>query len=187
MADRLSLAQPDPDSTLQPALPRVNPIGPADTDGPRPQEVETISSLASKLSQKDDPLPPEPPAKELQFIPKFKGAAEMEARRKLRMLARRGQASANPKPASDVNKYLNPEISSDDDDGILEDDDNVDDFDDLVDRADDMDEGDEFDPYAPLHPSFPRMPDSRTVTLLPRVQLVSVSTVPLTQVPSCQE
>lgn len=153
VVDRLSFAQPDSESTHQPALSRVNPIGPADTDGPRPQEVEVISSLASRLSQKDDPLPPEPPAKEVQFIPKFKGAAEMEARRKLRMLARRGQASVIPKPVSDPNTYLNPEISSsdgddDDDDGILEDDDNVDDFDDHVERPDDMDEGDEFDPYA---------------------------------------
>ncbi|KAH0833267.1 stress-activated map kinase interacting protein 1-domain-containing protein [Lanmaoa asiatica] len=133
----LSLAQPDSES----ALSRVRP---SDTDGPGPQDVEVVSSLPSRSSQKDDPPPPEPPAKDAQFVPRFKGAAEMEARRKLRMLARRGQASSS-KPAS-VNKYLNPEISSsDEDDGILEDDDNVDDFD-LVDRGDDMDEGDEFDP-----------------------------------------
>lgn len=145
IVDRLSLAQPDP----EPAVSRVNTIVAADTDGPRPQDIEITPSLASRSSQKDDP--PELPAKEVQFIPKFKGAAEMEARRKLRMLARRGQTSTNPKPASDGNKYLNPELSSsDDDDDILEDDENVDDFDDLVDRADDMDEGDEFDPYAPF-------------------------------------
>ena len=134
------LAQPDP----SPALSR---LGPADPD--------VASSLPSRSSHKDDP-PPDPPAKEIQFIPKFKGAAEMEARRKLRMLARRGQASANPKHASDVTKYLNPELSSSDDaDGTLEDDDNDDDFD-LVDRGDDMDEGDEFDPYAPFVPHSTR-------------------------------
>ena len=143
-----NLVQPDPDTTAV----RVN-IVPSDIDGPRQQEPE-VMSLASRSSQKDDPPPPGPPAKDVQFIPKFKGAAEMEARRKLRMLVRRGQASANPKPASDVNKYLNPEISSsddddDDDEGILEDD-NEDDFD-VVDRGDDMDEGDEFDPYVSLY------------------------------------
>lgn len=95
----------------------------------------------------DIDTPPEPPPKEPQFIPKFKGAAEMEARRKLRMLARRGQASVNPKLASDSNKYLNPEMSSSEDaDGSPEDDDNDDEY--LVDRGDEMDEGDEFDPYA---------------------------------------
>jgi hypothetical protein len=102
---------------------------------PDPDTADAIASVAN------DPL--DTPA---QFIPKFKGAAEMEARRKLRMLARRGQAS-HPKHASDVNKHLNPELSSSDDD-ILEDDDNDDDFD-LM--GDDMDEGDEFDPYA-LYP-----------------------------------
>lgn len=153
ISNSLTLTQPESDSTHQPALSRVNPTAPGDTDVSRPQEVEVTSSLASRSSQKDNPPPPEPPVKEVQFIPKFKGAAEMEARRKLRMLARRGQASANPKPASDVNKYLNPDISSSSsDDGILEDD-NDDDFD-LVERGDDMDEGDEFDPYAPFYPHF---------------------------------
>lgn len=149
VANRLSLVQPEPESTPQPAVSRANPIAAGDTDGTRPQEVEVISSLASRSSQKDDPPPPEPPAKDVPFIPKFKGAAEMEARRRQRMLARRGQSSANPKPASDGNKYLNPEISSsDEDEGILEDD-NEDDFN-VVDRGHDMDEGDEFDPYDSL-------------------------------------
>ena len=149
----------DPES----ALSRLNPIATAD---------------ASDVLSAD----PEPPAKEVQFIPKFKGAAEMEARRKLRMLARRGQASVHPKHASDVNKYLNPEISSSDDaDGTLEDDDDFD----LVDRGDDMDEGDEFDPYA-LYPPFYPLPDSRTATLLLRAPPVPVSTVHPTWPPSCR-
>ncbi|KAF8442403.1 stress-activated map kinase interacting protein 1-domain-containing protein [Boletus edulis BED1] len=134
VANKHSLAQPDPDTPL----PRINPITTADADSARPQEPDV-----SRSSHKDDL---DPPPKEVQFIPKFKGAAEMEARRKLRMLARRGQTSVNPKHASDTNKYLNPEVSSSDDaDGSLEDDDNDDDFD-LVDRGDEMDEGDEFDP-----------------------------------------
>lgn len=173
---RLTLVQPEPESTLPPALSRVNPITSGDTDDPRPQDVAVTSSLASRFSQKDDPPPPEPPAKEILFVPKFKGAAEMEARRKLRMLARRGQTSANPKTTSDVNKYLNPEISSsDDDDGIL-DDDNDDEFD-IIQRGDDMDEGDEFDPYALPCAPFLRYLNSRVVTLPLHVRLAPALTV----------
>lgn len=39
-----------------------------------------------------------PVAKVVQFIPKFKGAAEMEARRRLRMAARRGPQAPPPQP-----------------------------------------------------------------------------------------
>ncbi|KAG5220988.1 stress-activated map kinase interacting protein [Salix suchowensis] len=67
-----------------------------------------------------EPTPPEPapPApKVVQFIPKFKGAAEMEARRKARMVARR-QAPASRTPGinsdspSDVNSILSSSIPS---------------------------------------------------------------------------
>lgn len=154
-------------SLVQPEPARLS----LDTDAPRPDV------------HKDDP--PEPPAKEVQFIPQFKGAAEMEARRKLRMLARRGHASLTSKHASDANKYLNPELSSSDDGDVsLDDDDNDDDFD-HVDRADDMDEGDEFDPCVSLSLS-PLIPDSTTVTLLPHAPTVPALTVPLTSSPSCR-
>jgi hypothetical protein len=141
----------------------------------QPEATLACLSVDTGVADLDDP-----PAKEVQFIPKFKGAAEMEARRKLRMLARRGHSS---KP--DANKYLNPELSSSEDgDASLEDDDEGDDFD-LVDRADDMDEGDEFDPYAFFIP-IPPMPDSTTATLLLHARTVPALTVPLTQPPSCR-
>ena len=113
-----------PRRALQMNEPRVNPIPTPDADRPSP---------------------PDPPP-----IPNFKGVVEMEARRKLRMLAR-GHASANPKNASDASKYLNPELSSSDDPDASLDDDGFD----LLDRADDMDEGDEFDPYALFIPPPP--------------------------------
>ncbi|KAF9220725.1 SIN1-domain-containing protein [Gyrodon lividus] len=146
IANGLSVHPEEPESTPQAALSRTNIIGQGDTDArPRPPEVEAITATVSGSSPKEDPPPPEPPAKEIQFIPKFKGAAEMEARRKSRMLARRGQAVSAPKPASIGSKLPNPEISSsEEDEGLLEDE-NDDDFD-LVECGDDMDEGDEFDP-----------------------------------------
>ncbi|KAH7882448.1 stress-activated map kinase interacting protein 1-domain-containing protein [Phlebopus sp. FC_14] len=118
--------------------------GPSESDSrTRGLDVEFIAPSAHRSIQKDEPPLPEPPTKELQFIPRFRGAAEMEARRKLRMLARRGQPTSCPKPAS-VN--LNPELSSSSEEDVLLDDENDDDFD-LVDHGDDiMDEGDEFDP-----------------------------------------
>jgi hypothetical protein len=89
----------------------------------------------------------EPSPKGVQFIPKFKGAAEMEARRKMRMLARRGPLAADIKPPPAVVVNLNPESSSsssssDEEDGLSEEDD----FDEITGAGDDMDDGDEFDP-----------------------------------------
>ncbi|KIK93169.1 hypothetical protein PAXRUDRAFT_829224 [Paxillus rubicundulus Ve08.2h10] len=138
----LRMSQEEPESTPQS---RANPIAHGKYDVClRPPEVEVTAASASRSSPKGDPPPPEPPAKDIQFIPKFKGAAEMEARRKLRMQARRGQAIPAPTPASDRFKHLNPEdSSSEEDDGLLEDE-NDDDFD--LECGDDMDEGDEFDP-----------------------------------------
>ena len=100
---------------------------------------------------------PEPVVKIVQFIPKFKGAAEMEARRRERMAARRGPggvvARARPPPpldfsSSSENEVEIPvigEVSSDE-------------FDDVGAAAvDGMDEGDEFDPsvyYCHLSQTF---------------------------------
>ncbi|KAH9939185.1 stress-activated map kinase interacting protein 1-domain-containing protein [Amylocystis lapponica] len=92
-------------------------------------------------------------AKEIspQFVPKFKGAAEMEARRRLRMLARTPPGGEPKPPVATTN--LNPEISSssssssdeDEDDLLAEDDDE--DFDLVADVDDSMEmDGDEFDP-----------------------------------------
>lgn len=85
----------------------------------------------------------EPPvAKVLQFIPKFKGAAEMERRRRMRMAARRAPSLAAQPPSQNLDFSSSEEeiplavdssSSSDfDDDGLGE--------------AGSMDEGDEFDP-----------------------------------------
>lgn len=95
---------------------------------------------------KEEVAPPDPLAKEVQFIPKFKGAAEMEARRRLRMMARRGQPASVQKPPSMVTRNLNPDISSsEEDDGLIEDE-NDEEFDTDELGDDSMDEGDEFDP-----------------------------------------
>ncbi|KAL4073502.1 stress-activated map kinase interacting protein 1-domain-containing protein [Scleroderma citrinum] len=95
---------------------------------------------------KEEVAPPDPPAKEIQFIPKFKGAAEMEARRRLRMMARRGQPASVQRPPTLATRNLNPELSSSEgEDGLLEDE-NDEDFDSDELGDDIMDEGDEFDP-----------------------------------------
>ena len=87
--------------------------------------------------------PEEPPvAKVVQFIPKFRGAAEMEARRRVRMAARRGAGGAPLPPVQqnlsfdsssedEVEITVASEVSSDEDEPAI----------------DTMDEGDEFDPY----------------------------------------
>jgi hypothetical protein len=78
-----------------------------------------------------------PVARVVQFIPKFKGAAEMEARRRVRMEARRrpGAPVAQPPPKLDFS-------SSEDEAPVHEPS-----PDDSVVVVDSMDEGDEFDPY----------------------------------------
>ncbi|KAF9239245.1 stress-activated map kinase interacting protein 1-domain-containing protein [Melanogaster broomeanus] len=137
IANRHTSHHEEPESTPQAALSRTNAIG---------QEVDVVvAASAAKSLPKEDPPPPEPPAKEIQFIPKFKGAAEMEARRKLRMQARQGQPISAPRLPSITSKHLNPEISSEEEDEGLLEDENVDDSD-LDECGDDMDEGDEFDP-----------------------------------------
>ncbi|KAJ7637009.1 stress-activated map kinase interacting protein 1-domain-containing protein [Roridomyces roridus] len=81
-----------------------------------------------------------PVAKVVQFIPKFKGAAEMEARRRVRMAARRGPGGAAmaPPPVLDSS-------SSSDEENIIADDSSDSDFG-QPNAADAMDDGDEFDP-----------------------------------------
>ncbi|KAG5653288.1 hypothetical protein H0H81_001352 [Sphagnurus paluster] len=81
----------------------------------------------------------EPPVQRVvQFIPKFKGAAEMEARRRVRMAARRG-------PGAPPQQNLSFD-SSDEEAPIAEDSSSDGDFDDDVPgEVDSMDEGDEFE------------------------------------------
>ena len=97
----------------------------------------------------------------IAFIPKFKGAAEMEARRRLRMANRNQLATGAPiamRPQLSAAATLKTELSSSsssssspasessssdmEEQGVLGDEDEDDDFDDVVDDIDD----DEFDP-----------------------------------------
>jgi hypothetical protein len=81
-------------------------------------------------------------AKTVQFIPKFKGAAEMEARRKLRMMGRAGPGGAPPPPPPPP-VPVSWDSSSDEDEAVQSDDD--DDEEDVFGNVS-MDDGDEFDP-----------------------------------------
>jgi hypothetical protein len=82
-------------------------------------------------------------AKVVQFIPRFKGAAEMEARRRIRMLARKGPVSAdlpsqqvpssNPEPSSSSSSEMMVDETEDDFEGMASGNDSDDDeFDPLV-------------------------------------------------------
>ncbi|KAG6330650.1 hypothetical protein ID866_8437 [Astraeus odoratus] len=122
-------------------------------NGRRMSASKRASQLASNpappppVAKEEAPLP-EPPPKEMQFIPKFKGAAEMEARRRLRIMARRGQRTSVQKPPSVTSRNLNPELSSseEEEDASSSSEDNEEDFDTDQVGDDIMDEGDEFDP-----------------------------------------
>ncbi|KAH7911172.1 stress-activated map kinase interacting protein 1-domain-containing protein [Hygrophoropsis aurantiaca] len=132
------------DATPNPSTSRIGPPSTVDGDGrakPPEQEVAAVVQPA--------PTPihsAEPTTKEVQFIPKFKGAAEMEARRKLRMQARRGPLNSAPKPSAIISGNLNPELSSSDEDEAILEEDNEDDFDIIAPADENMDEADEFDP-----------------------------------------
>lgn len=128
-------------------------------------EVTTIAPIVTKPAEETT---------KVQFIPTFKGAAEMEARRRVRMQAmgaRRGPqpavetspTSIKPPPTI-ITENLDPELSSSDEDEdvvdeVVDDDDSSkeeeeamlssDDDDDFA-AGDDMDDEDEFDPSVPL-------------------------------------
>ncbi|CAL1709275.1 unnamed protein product [Somion occarium] len=76
-----------------------------------------IAEAASKspIQQPQRPqedLKPPPQNVAMPFIPKFKGAAEMEARRRLRMMNRVPPGGAPMRPAMVAAAHLNPELSS---------------------------------------------------------------------------
>lgn len=99
-----------------------------------------------------------PVAKVVQFIPKFKGAAEMEARRRQRMAARRGPVGALPRAAPQP--ILDFDSSSDEEAIILEDSCSSDEFGVDVHESS-MDDGDEFDPYVIFR--FPRLSNFKII------------------------
>lgn len=93
----------------------------------------------------------DPPLKPI-FIPKFKGAAEMDERRRLRIQVRRGVAAAAAAPEARLptspEKGATPELLSEEDEeeeDSFSPEDDVD-FDDVVDVGVSVDIGDEFDP-----------------------------------------
>lgn len=83
---------------------------------------------------------PAPVTRAVQFIPKFKGAAEMEARRRVRMAARRGPMGRAPPP-----KALSFDTSSEEDEPSKST---------AIDTPDEVTGNDEFDPYDLLQISF---------------------------------
>ncbi|KAI4518567.1 hypothetical protein K525DRAFT_259438 [Schizophyllum commune Loenen D] len=127
--------------------------------------------------------PPEeeqPVNKVVQFIPKFKGAAEMERRRRLRMAARpRGVPPASNAPA----KPLSFDTSSEEEDSSEEDDLGVpimdesssDEFDVVGDTAS-LDDGDEFDPCVHLSAPVAYRANTRSETSLRHAVLASPPT-----------
>ncbi|GBE87664.1 stress-activated map kinase interacting protein 1-domain-containing protein [Sparassis latifolia] len=120
------------------------PVHTSSGDGTTPVGNHAVAS--EDLTQEPAPSP--------QFIPRFKGAAEMEARRKLRMLARASPGVVGTKPLA-ASGYLDPELSSSESSSSDGEDDIIDeeDFDLAADADDSMDiDGDEFDPdFATSH------------------------------------
>ncbi|KAI0077620.1 hypothetical protein K474DRAFT_1643093 [Panus rudis PR-1116 ss-1] len=102
----------------------------------------------------EDPAPKPPPQNvAIPFIPKFKGAAEMEARRRLRMMNRVPPGGGPMRLPQVAAANLNPEISSssESESEAGEEEVSADDDDDFDDDGQDMDDGsdviaDEFDP-----------------------------------------
>ena len=147
------------------ASPRTNVVTEtiAETDVPPDSDEEDAKPTGPTASSAPQLNPPPLEAARtnvpIVFIPKFKGAAEMEARRRLRMANRNHVTPGAPtvRPQVSAPATLNPErsLSSSsssassldiEEQGVLADEDDEDDFDDdVADDMDDMDE-DEFDP-----------------------------------------
>ncbi|KZT22772.1 SIN1-domain-containing protein [Neolentinus lepideus HHB14362 ss-1] len=112
-------------------------------------EPELSEPPQTAIPEDERPEPAAPAvAPKVPFIPKFKGAAEMEARRRARLQARRPPAiNTTRPPPQPVN--LDPEISSSDSEDMVADESesesDSDESDDIPDAGDDID-GDEFDP-----------------------------------------
>lgn len=114
----------------------------------RLEESEKEESPEPTVKVQQATAPEEAPVtKVIQFIPKFKGAAEMEKRRQLRMAARRGAAARTaPRPVQPQNLSFDTSSEEELDDPVVsevspEEDDYV------APTVDNLDEGDEFDPY----------------------------------------
>ncbi|KAI0795653.1 stress-activated map kinase interacting protein 1-domain-containing protein [Abortiporus biennis] len=125
---------------------------------PTPAPAPVPAAIQSQVQTQTNEAPP--PVVTIPFIPKFKGAAEMEARRRIRMMNRIPPGGApSQRPLPNAGRNLNPEFSSSSSsssssESILserrvdeEEADDDDDFDDGPDADDSIDvEPDEFDP-----------------------------------------
>lgn len=110
-------------------------------------EKEESSEPTVKVQQATAPEEA-PVAKVVQFIPKFKGAAEMEKRRQLRMAARRGAARTAPtRPAQPQNLSFDTSSEEDEVDDPVASEVSPEEDDYVAPTVDNLDEGDEFDPY----------------------------------------
>lgn len=92
-----------------------------------------------------------PVATVVQFIPKFKAAAEMEARRRLRIAARRGHQAPVAQPVQPAKPLSFDDSSSEED--VVESEESMDEFEDIGVAVTDI--GDEFDPYVSIYYTCP--------------------------------
>jgi target of rapamycin complex 2 subunit MAPKAP1 len=127
------------DTPVHDALTTEVSISTSVPNSPHKNEVDSQPALQVQelATGGEQPVP-----KVVQFIPKFKGAAEMERRRRMRMAARRAPAPAAPPPLQNLDFS-----SSDEDIPLANDSSSSGDFDDDgPGEVGSMDEGDEFDP-----------------------------------------
>lgn len=144
-------------SAFRPRSARMDAPAP---DAPRaavssPPSPEVVVNGHSEATSPQGPKM-ESPVKQVLFVPKFKGAAEMEARRRQRMVVRAQHSPQAQPPPPPPPANLNPEFSSSEEDQASspespDDASSDEDFGEVIqDGLSDMEsDGDEFDPYGP--------------------------------------
>lgn len=133
---------PGTDDTTIPRLPNPFP----EEDG---QKTGDVKKPELELEKEKETQPKSQP-KTLGFVPKFKGAAEMEARRRVRLMAREPPKAVEvaPPPTWADLEDSSSENEADGEGGDPDEDDDEDDGFESAPVADDsMDIGDEFDPF----------------------------------------
>ncbi|EIW77134.1 hypothetical protein CONPUDRAFT_109640 [Coniophora puteana RWD-64-598 SS2] len=136
----------DSSSQAPTARPSIDDSQQRPINGNAESASQTAAGNASTTGEQAPAPPPRPV--QVQFIPKFKGAAEMERRRMARMRLRRGPIPVDDKPQVVVTGNLNPEDSSSSEEPeVMSSSDSIDsDFDIVNPPENGMDDGDEFDP-----------------------------------------
>ncbi|KAF7291898.1 hypothetical protein MIND_01215100 [Mycena indigotica] len=136
--------------------------------------IGSVPSSAPEVTIQQPTVAEEAPvAKVVQFIPKFKGAAEMERRRRMRMAARRGPGGA----ATAAPPVLDFSSSSSSEEEVVADDSSTDS--DFGPSNAAMDDGDEFDPDFAASRSPGLTSDS--VSEVTSVFSATASSVPISQ------